>query len=125
MIHIGHKGSFSILENFLTRYPKVDYMSVLHRYGAMGVNALGHMTPKGTGLTAQSWGYTVTEDRRGATLSWYNTNETSQGTPIVVLLYYGHGTRGGGYVEGRDFINPAIRPIFDLIAEELWREVTK
>lgn len=125
MFSVRHRGSFRNLEDFIRRTLRSDYMNILHKYGAMGVNELGHATPKGTGMTAQSWTYKIIKTRKGHTVTWANSNTTSSGTPIVVLLHYGHGTNGGGYVQGRDFINPTVRPIFDRLANELWEEVTR
>jgi hypothetical protein len=88
----------------------------------MGVNALANSTPVETGLTARSWQYRIVKDRRGPTIEWYNTNQVN-GTPVAILIQYGHGTGTGGYVAGRDYINPAMRPIFDTIADEVWRRV--
>ena len=100
------------------------YLSILDRYGKEGVRALSQATPTDTGLTAISWSYKVETSRSGAKITWYNTN-IQNGVPIALILQYGHGTGTGGYVEGRDYINPAIQPIFDKLAEEAWREVTR
>lgn len=117
-------GDFSKTMNFLNRLQKKDYLSVLTQYGQRGVEALRSATPVDTGKTADSWYYEITQDRNQATISWCNSFE-NDGVVIALLLQYGHGTRNGGYVQGRDYINPAIQPIFDAMAEECWKEVTK
>ena len=124
MISFEHKGDFKKTLTFLERVTRVSVDSVLHRYGREGVNALSQATPVNTGQTAGSWNYEIENVNGSYSIYWTNSNTTS-GIPIVILLQYGHGTRGGGYVQGRDFINPAIKPIFDNIADKVWREVTK
>lgn len=124
IIEIHHKGSFKHTENFFQRVLKHDFMSILSKYGEMGVQALSESTPKRSGKTASSWYYTVERGKSSYTLSWSNSN-TNDGVNIAVILQYGHGTGTGGYVKGVDFINPAMRPVFDKIAEEAWRELTK
>ena len=96
----------------------------LDKYGREGVAALASATPVSTGLTANSWDYKIERKNGSATITFYNTN-IQNGVPIAIILQYGHGTRNGGWVQGRDYINPAIQPIFDKIAEHAWREVTK
>ena len=124
MISFEHKGDFKKTLTFLERASRLSVDSVLHRYGREGVNALSQATPVNTGQTAGSWNYEIENVNGSYSIYWTNSNQTS-GVPIVILLQYGHGTRGGGYVQGRDFINPAIKPIFDNIADKVWREVTK
>lgn len=121
-IKFKHRGSFNHMEHFLNKMQHRQYLNVLDRYGQMGVIALQQSTPKDSGKTAQCWTYEIekTEDR--TTIYWLNTNE-NKGVNIAVILQYGHGTGTGGYVEGRDYINPAMRPIFDQIAEQAWEEV--
>ena len=97
---------------------------ILEKYGQRGVEALVIATPKATGKTAASWSYEIKMDDNGATLCWKNANIVD-GVPIAVILQYGHGTRNGGYVQGTDYINPVMKPLFDEIAAELWREVRK
>lgn len=122
MIIFKHKGSFKNIESFFKRTKKLNLSAILEKYGQAGVNALASYTPKDTGLTSSSWGYSVKTNNKGCSISWYNTNVVS-GVNIAVILQYGHGTRTGGYVEGRDYINPALRPIFDKILLEAWAEV--
>ena len=107
------------------RKAKYHTMGVLDKYGREGVTALSMATPVDTGKTAASWRYRITSNATSLTIEWLNDNETKDGIPIVVLIQYGHGTGNGGYVQGRDFVNPAIQPIFDKIADTLWKEVTK
>lgn len=111
------------LESFLKNAEKVQFEHFLHDCGQRGVSALSSATPVDTGLTAGSWYYEIRILKNGATLFWRNDNFTVNGTPIPVLIQYGYTTGTGGWVEGRDFINPAIRPIFDDILEQLSREV--
>lgn len=123
MIVLKNKGDFSKTTNFLKRIMKLDYKSILSKYGKMGVDALAKSTPVDTGLTASSWSYEIVEDDDGATIYWKNSNIV-KGVPIAVILQYGHGTGTGGYVEGIDYINPALRSIFEGIADDAWKEVT-
>lgn len=117
-------GSFKNTETFLQRMSKRNISAILEKYGALGVEALRAATPVDTSLTSQSWTYKVSRKGPDWELSWHNQNGSS-GAPIAILLQYGHGTGTGGYVAGEDYINPAIRPIFDQIAAEAWREVTR
>lgn len=116
-------GSFKKTEKFLDFLKREAMYSDLESYGQLGVQALASATPVETGLTAHSWSYKITRKRGGASIEWFNTNTTS-GIPVVILIQYGHGTGTGGYVRGRDFINPAIQPIFDRIANQVWEKVT-
>lgn len=125
MITFVQRGDFKKTDTFLNRLKKRDYISILKKYGEIGVNALSRATPKDTGVTAESWEYHIEEKDRQVKLIWRNTNTTEGGIPIVIFIQYGHATRGGTYVEGRDFINPVMRPIFDQIAEEIWNEIKK
>lgn len=124
MLTVTVKGSFDNTERYLKRLLKPNLLTILNKYGSQGVNALSNATPRRTGLTAESWVYTITQRKGYYSIRWHNTN-VSDGIPIAVLLQYGHATRNGGYVQGRDYINPALRPIFDQIAAEAWKEVTK
>ncbi len=122
-ITFRHKGDFSKTEKFFNSLLKLDYLNVLERYGQAGVAALAAATPKDSGLTAASWDYEITHNGKETTIAFTNSN-VSNGVNIAIILQYGHGTKGGGYVAGRDYINPAIQPIFDKMANEAWREVT-
>ena len=124
MIYFKNSGNFSNTERFLTRARQMDIKRVLAKYGPIGVNALASATPVDTGLTANSWNYSLITSRSSFSISWNNTN-IKNGVPVVILIQYGHGTRGGGYVSGIDFINPAMKPIFDQISEEILREVSQ
>ena len=124
MISFRHKGDFSKLTRFLEKAKETVRIGDLDKYGREGVAALASATPIDSGLTASSWYYEITNKAGSATISFYNSN-VQNGVPIAVILQYGHGTGNGGWVQGRDYINPAIRPIFDRIANDAWREVTK
>ena len=124
MITFRQKGDFSKLTRYLERAKEVVKLGDLDKYGREGVAALASATPVDSGLTAASWSYEITNRNGSATLSFKNSN-IQNGVPIAIILQYGHGTRNGGWVQGRDYINPAIQPIFDRIANEAWREVTK
>lgn len=123
MIVIKHKGNFNKTEKFLNRVSKVDFLSILEKYGQEGVRALAAATPVNSGKTANSWYYEVKRYRNSYEITWGNSN-VNHGVPIAVILQYGHATKNGGFVQGRDYINPAIQPIFDKIASEAWKEVT-
>jgi len=123
MITFKHKGNFNNTENFLKRARKNDYIRILEKYGREGVSALASATPIDSSLTANSWGYETRITKNSLIINWTNSHFVD-GVPIAIILQYGHGTRNGGYVQGRDYINPAIRPIFDKITNEIWREVT-
>ena len=124
MISFRQKGDFSKLTRFLERAKNLVHLSDLDRYGREGVAALASATPVDTGKTAASWYYDIKINKESASITFNNSN-IQNGVPIAIILQYGHGTRNGGWVEGRDYINPAIQPIFDKIAEEAWKEVTK
>lgn len=124
MISFRQKGDFSKLTRFLERAKETVRLGDLNKYGREGVAALSSATPTDTGLTADSWYYEIENKNGSAKISFYNSN-IQNGVPIAIILQYGHGTGTGGWVQGRDYINPAIQPIFDKIANEAWREVTK
>ena len=124
MISFRQKGDFSKVTKFLERAKESVRLGVLDKYGREGVAALASATPVDTGLTANSWYYTIENKNGVATLSFSNSN-IQNGVPIAIILQYGHGTRNGGWVQGRDYINPAIQPVFDEIVNNAWREVTK
>lgn len=124
MISFRQKGDFSKLTRYLKRVNKAVKFVDFERYGREGVAALASATPINTGKTANSWTYEITKRNGMVKISFNNTN-IQNGVPIAILLQYGHGTRNGGWVQGRDYINPSIQPIFDKITNEAWREVTK
>lgn len=124
MITFKQKGDFSNLTKFLEKAKGVVNASLLDKYGKEGVAALSSATPVDTGLTAKSWSYRIENKKGYASITFYNSN-IQNGVPIAIILQYGHGTRTGGWVQGKDYINPAIQPIFDKIANEAWKEVTK
>lgn len=124
MIKFKQKGDFSKLTKFLEKTKEAVKLEDLDRFGKAGVSALASATPVETGLTANSWYYKIERDNGSATISFHNSN-IQNGVPIAIILQYGHGTRNGGWVQGRDYINPAIQPIFDQIANEAWKEVTE
>ena len=122
MIRITTKGDFNNTFRFLNKMSKFQINKILEKYGQMGVEALRSATPVDSGKTAECWGYEISVGKEGANIYWTNTNQ-NKGVYIAVILQYGHGTGTGGYVQGVDYINPAIRPVFDKIAEEAWMEV--
>lgn len=124
MLELSQKGSFKNLAKMLDNASNINYMAILEKYAQKGVDALSAATPKDTGLTARSWHYKVASVRGTYTISWYNSNVVD-GVPIAIVLHYGHATRNGGYVQGRNYIEPAIRPIFDNFVVEAWREVSE
>ena len=124
MLSFRHKGDFSKLTRFLERSREAVKIRELERYGQRGVAALASATPVDTGLTANSWYYKIERGEEMTSISFHNSN-IQNGVPIAIILQYGHGTRNGGWVEGRDYINPAIRPIFDEIVNNAWKEVNK
>ena len=124
LITFKHKGDFSNLTRFLERAKEVVHIGDLDKYGRAGVEALASATPVDSGETANSWYYEITNSNGSAKITFNNSN-IQNGVPIAIILQYGHGTGTGGWVEGRDYINPAIQPIFDEIANNAWREVTK
>ena len=124
MIGFRQKGDFSKTTNFLSKLKQKVNVDSLDRYGRQGVAALSSATPVDTGLTANSWYYKIERDENSVKIVFCNSN-IQNGIPIAIILQYGHGTGTGGWVEGRDYINPAIQPVFDKIANDAWREVTK
>jgi len=124
MITFKHKGNFSKATSWLERIKETTHSGLLDKYGRAGVEALASATPKDTGTTAASWYYEITNNNGRATITFLNSN-IKDGVPIAVILQYGHATGNGGWVEGIDYINPAIRPVFESIANEAWKEVTK
>ena len=124
MISFRQKGDFSKLTGFLERAKNKVRLGDLDRYGREGVSALASATPVDTGQTANSWTYQIVQKNGSVSVEFHNTN-IQNGVPIAIILQYGHGTGTGGWVQGRDYINPAIQPIFDKLANDAWREVTK
>ena len=124
MISFRQKGDFSKLDHYFERVKEAAKIGVLDKYGQAGVSALSSATPVESGKTASSWYYETKRQNGSVALEFYNSN-VNNGVPIAVILQFGHGTGTGGWVQGRDYINPAIQPIFDKIAEDAWKEVTK
>lgn len=124
MISFRQKGDFSKLTSYLEKTKESIKLGDLDRYGREGVKALSSATPKDSGKTASSWYYEIEHKNGSVSISFHNSN-INKGVPIAIILQYGHGTRNGGWVEGKDYINPVIQPIFDKIANEAWKEVTK
>lgn len=122
MIEITSSGSTKNTENFLKAMEKFDVRNILTGLAQQGVEALSAATPVRTGLAAGSWGYTVEKTKGGWAVTWTNTDIES-GFPVAVMIQYGYGTGTGGYVEGIDYINPALRPVFDRISEQIWKAV--
>jgi hypothetical protein len=116
-------GSFKNLEAFLNRMSKNEMFSTLEPFAKQGVAVLAAATPFDSGLTSASWSYTIDKSRGAYSITWTNSHIVD-GRPIVIMLQYGHGTGTGGYVQGRDFINPAMKPVFDKIADQVWKAVT-
>lgn len=123
MIRFKHSGNFKNTEKFFRKVKERSYLRVLEKYGQAGVEALASMTPMDSGQTAASWGYEIVQKANGYSIYWTNSN-INDGVNIALILQYGHGTGTGGYVQGIDYINPAIRPIFQAMANEAWKEVT-
>lgn len=124
MIRFRQKGDFSKLTSYLERAREAIKLGKLDKYGREGVAALSSATPVDTGLTSSSWYYTI-ERQNGRVVINFNNSHINKGVPIAIILQYGHGTGTGGWVEGVDYINPAIKPVFEKIAQDAWREVTK
>lgn len=124
MITIRQEGDFSKLNTYFERLKGLLGWSILDKYGIAGVEALSSATPVESGKTAESWSYSIERKKDSVAIVFSNSNVTSTGTPIAILLQYGHATKNGGFVEGVDFINPAIVPIFEEIANAAWMEVT-
>jgi len=123
MIVFESSGSFDNTEKWLAKMKSDEIFKVLDRFGRMGLDALERNTPVDSGISAGSWSYRVEKERGKYSIVWNNTHMAGD-VPVVILLQYGHGTGTGGWVEGRDFINPAILPLFDFIANEVWKGVT-
>lgn len=124
MIKFKHRGDFSKTIRFMKEASRAVDLSMLRKYGQMGVDALQAATPVDTGKTADSWYYVITKTSSSATITFNNSN-IQNGTPIAIILQYGHGTKNGGYVQGIDYINPALAKTFKEFSDEAWREVNK
>ena len=124
MISFRLKGDFDKLTSFLERAKEIVNLGTLDKYGREGVAALSSATPVDTGTTASSWYYRIDRRKNSVAITFHNSN-IQNGTPIAIILQYGHATRNGGWVQGRDYINPAVLPIFDKMVDAAWREVTK
>ena len=123
VISFRHKGDFSKARRYLERVKEVARLGILDKYGREGVSVLASATPVDSGKTAESWYYEI-EHSGGSAVIRFNNSHINKGVPIAIILHYGHGTGTGGWVEGRDYINSAIQPVFDRIVQDLWREVT-
>lgn len=124
MISFRHKGDFGKTKRYLEKAKEASRLKILEKFGREGVAALASATPVDTGLTASSWYYEI-ENKSGSTTIRFNNSNIQNGVPIAIILQYGHGTRNGGWVQGRDYINPAIQPVFDRIVSSAWKEVTR
>lgn len=123
-VEFRQRGDFKKTEEFLKKSKQMSIDDILAQYGRRGVEALQLATPRDTGKTAESWGYEVEKNSTGMSLIFTNTNE-NHGVKIALLIQYGHGTGTGGWVEGRDFINPALQPVFDELAKSLWEKIVE
>ena len=123
MIKISQKGDFKKSITYMEKLKEAIHLNAFDKYGREGVSALSSATPVDSGETASSWYYKIERTKNTISITFYNSN-VNEGVPIAIILQYGHGTGTGGWVEGRDYINPAIQPIFDKMAEEAWKEVT-
>jgi hypothetical protein len=124
MINITQKGDFRRTERWLARMQSAEMFATLSKYGSIGQNALSNATPVDSGLAANSWSYSVVQRPGYFSIRWHNS-DVENGFPVAVMIQYGHGTGTGGYVQGRDYINPAMRPIFDQIVADVIREVNR
>ena len=124
MITMKQSGSFAKTKNFLRRIRLNQELNWLEKYGEMGIQALAELTPKDTGLTAASWYYQIVRDEEGYALQFLNSNVKDY-VPIAIIIQYGHATKSGSWVEGVDYVNPAIKPIFEEISNKIWKEVTR
>lgn len=124
MIRTLVKGTYSNTFKYLRKMNKLDFKKILEKYAKKGVELLQMYTPKDTGKTASSWSYEIVYGKNNATIHWLNNNKTDAGIPIVILLWYGHSTNRGTFVQGQDFINPAIETVFMELAQDLEKEVS-
>lgn len=124
MFRLTNHGEFKLTLDFLKKAQQRRYLGILKKYAEQGIIALSENTPKDTGKTSKSWGYEIKQSSTNSIITFTNDNIV-KGVPIAIILQYGHGTGTGGYVAGRDYINPALRPIFDKMAQAAWEEVTR
>lgn len=124
IVSITQKGNFKKTDRFLHGLIGFHYERKMHHYGELGVQALKAATPKDTGKTADSWSYEIVQEEGRTALYWRNDNVVN-GIPIAIIIQYGHATRNGGFVEGIDYINPTLKPIFEKMADEAWKEVVR
>lgn len=122
MIRVKQRGNFNNIERFINKVLRKDYLNTLDDYGQKGLEALKEATPIDSGKTKDSWRYRILFANGKIKIQWYNTNIVD-GAPIAIILQYGHATRNGGFVQGVDYINPAMRPIFEQMADEVWGKV--
>ena len=126
MIKVTNRGSFTRAQTFLQRMRNREQFRALEKYGPIGVNVLSQATPVESSITANAWYYEIVNRPGYFAIHWYNSHVEDPGRiSIAAILQYGHATRTGGYVQGRDYINPAMRPIFDQMVTDMWREVTR
>ena len=123
MIKIKHSGSFSKTERFFNKAIRRDYLNVIEKYAELGLAVLREATPMDTGKTAASWNYIIEEKEKGKVTVAYTNSNLNDGISVVLLLMYGHGTQDGGYVQGEDFVHPAILPVFRELVKKIWKEV--
>lgn len=123
MVSFSTSGSFDKTEKFLHSMQRLDVSSIVKSAAQRGVNALANATPQDSGLASSSWGYVI-EQKRGSIMIGWTNSDVENGFPVALMIQYGHGTGTGGYIQGKDYINPAMRPIFDEIADTVWKAVT-
>lgn len=125
MIRVTKKGNFNKTRNIIKNIQSRKYLTILDRIGKLGVDALSRATPRDTGKTSDSWSYSVEQGRDSVSVVWSNSNVVNGWANVAILIQYGHATRNGGYVQGRDYINPAMKPLFDELAKEAWEAIVK
>lgn len=123
VVQMSEKGDFKKTFKFLKAMQEKKFLSNLNKYGERGVQLLSENTPRDTGLTASSWYYKIEDDGETLTLTWYNSNVKKDYFNVALMLQYGHATKNGGWIEGIDYINPALKPLFDEMEKDIWEEV--
>ncbi len=123
VVQMSEKGDFKKTFKFLKAMQEKKFLSNLDKYGERGVQLLSENTPRDTGLTASSWYYKIEDDGETLTLTWYNSNVKKDYFNVALMLQYGHATKNGGWIEGIDYINPALKPLFDEMEKDIWEEV--